>query len=91
MLLRNTASVKLLNKKITSFYLKITTMNTANALHTSHNQRLYSKLIYLVICIVYTALFFYAAYILYTGADKMQAYFTGCVTAAKNQLNYCFR
>ena len=66
-------------------------MSTNNALHTSHNQRLYSTLIYLVICIVYTALVFYAAYTLYNGADKMQAYFTGWVTAAKDQLNYCFR
>jgi hypothetical protein len=66
-------------------------MNTANALHTSRNQRLYSTLIYLVICIVCTALVFYAAYTLYNGSDKMQAYFTGWVTVANNQLFFCSR
>ena len=66
-------------------------MNTVNALPTSRNQRLYSILIYLFICMVYAGLLFYAAYILYTGADKMQAYFNGWITAANDQLNFCFR
>jgi hypothetical protein len=66
-------------------------MNTANTLPASRNQRLYSILIYLFICIVYTALLFYAAYLLYAGAEKLHAYFNSCITAANDQLNFCFR
>jgi hypothetical protein len=66
-------------------------MNTANTLPASLNQRLYSILIYLFICMVYAALLFYAAYMLYTGAHKMQGYFNGWIKAANDQLNFCFR
>ena len=66
-------------------------MQTDNNLYTSSNQRLSSLLIYLFICMLYAALFFYVAYFFYTGAEKIHAYFTSWITAANDQLTFCFR
>jgi hypothetical protein len=66
-------------------------MNTANALPANRNQLLYSILIYLFICVVYTALLFYTAYLFYADAEKLHTYFTNLITAANDQLKFCFR
>ncbi len=66
-------------------------MNTTTSLITSRHQQLYSLLIYLLICIVYAALLFYAANLITAGAEKIQGYFDGLITTANDQLNYCFR
>ncbi len=66
-------------------------MQTANAYNLSHNQRFYSILIYLFVSMVFAALFVYAAYMLYTGMEKMQAYVNSLIWAANDQLNYCLK
>ena len=66
-------------------------MHIANKLHESLNQRLYLILINLFIFSVYTALLFYAVYLLYAGAEKLHAYFISWITAANDHVNFCFR
>ena len=66
-------------------------MNTATTFYSNNRQRIAAILIYLLICLVYAVVLMYAAYFLFAGADKLVAYFNGCVAAANDQLNYCLR
>ena len=66
-------------------------MNTATTFHSNYRQRIAAMLVYLLICLVYTVVLMYAAYILFAGAEKLVAYINGCVAAANDQLNYCLR
>jgi O-antigen/teichoic acid export membrane protein len=66
-------------------------MNTATTFQSNNRNRIAAMLIYLFICLFYTVVFMYAAYILFAGAEKLVAYFNGCIAAANDQINYCLR
>jgi len=66
-------------------------MNTATNFHLNNRQRIAAMLIYLLICLVYTVVLMYAAYILFAGAEKLVAYFNSSIAAAYDQLNFCIR
>ena len=66
-------------------------MQTARTLPGSIDHRFYSILLYLLLLMLYTALFIYAFYMLYTGMEKLQAFFNSLISAANDPLNYCFK
>lgn len=66
-------------------------MNTATSFISNNRQKISTNVLYFFICLLYGVLLAYAAFILYEGAEKLVAYFNGCIAAANDQLNYCIR